>query len=177
MKLIEINKDSFGLEIDLRYSSSNNITGEKIFLENKCFLLEEAATKLKKAALISQELGFNLKIFDAYRPSYVQQTLWNFDPNPNFLTHPSKGSPHTKGIAVDLTLIDPTGNELNMGTQFDDFTERAYHLSKDVDKNIRLNRYLLLSIMTLAGFDHYLNEWWHYQLFDSSKYELIDNFF
>ena len=62
-----------------------------------------------------------------------------------------------------------------MGTKFDDFTEKAYHLSKSVSKQVRLNRYMLLSIMTLAGFDHYLNEWWHYQLFDSSKYPLIND--
>ena len=177
MKLIEINKDSFGLEIDLKYASHDNIIGEKIFLENKCFLLEEAAIKLNKATLIAQELGLNFKIYDAYRPSYVQQALWSFDPNPNFLTNPAKGSPHTKGIAVDLTLIDTKGHELDMGTKFDDFTEKAFHLSKNVEKKIRLNRYLLLSIMTLAGFDHYLNEWWHYQLFNPHKYQLIDNFF
>ena len=62
-----------------------------------------------------------------------------------------------------------------MGTKFDDFTERAYHLSNNLDKQVRLNRLTLLSIMTLAGFDHYLNEWWHYQLFDPYKYPLINS--
>ena len=177
MKFIEVNKDSFSVEIDLKYASHDNIMGKKIFIENRCFLLEEAAIKLKKATLIAQELGFNFKIYDAYRPAYVQETLWNFDPNPNFLTNPAKGSPHTKGIAIDLTLIDTKGNDLDMGTKFDDFTEKAFHLSKSIDKEIRLNRCLLLSIMTLAGFDHYLNEWWHYQLFEPHKYQLVDNFF
>ena len=175
MKLIEIYKDSFGVEIDLKYASNDNITGGKIFLENRCFLVEEAAIKLKKAILIAKGLDLSFKIYDAYRPTYVQQALWNFDPNPNFLTNPAKGSPHTKGIAIDLTLIDLKGNELDMGTKFDDFTEKAYHLSNSIDKQVRLNRYMLLSIMTLAGFDHYLNEWWHYQLFNSSKYPLINN--
>jgi len=175
MKLIEIYKDSFGLEIDLKYGSNDNITGEKIFLENRCFLLEETVIKLKKAVLIAKELDLSFKIYDAYRPAYVQQALWNFDPNPNFLTNPAKGSPHTKGIAIDLTLIDLKGNELDMGTKFDDFTEKAYHLSNNLDKQVRLNRLTLLSIMTLAGFDHYLNEWWHYQLFDPYKYPLINS--
>ena len=175
MKLIEIYKDSFGIEIDLKYASNDNITGEKIFLENRCLLIEEAAIKLKKAILIAKELDLSFKIYDAYRPSYVQQALWSFDPNPNFLTNPAKGSPHTKGIAIDLTLIDLKGKELDMGTKFDDFTEKAYHLSRSIDKQVRLNRYMLLSIMTLAGFDHYLNEWWHYQLFDSPKYPLIND--
>lgn len=173
MKLIEIDKDSFDVEIELRYSSTNNITGKKIFLENKCFLIAEAAEKLKAASKIAQELNYKLKIFDAFRPSYVQKALWDFDPNPNFLSDPSKGSPHTKGIAVDLTLLNSKGKEINMGTDFDDFSEKAFHLSDKVDKSVRFNRYLLLSIMTLAGFDHYLNEWWHYQLFKPRKYSLI----
>ena len=175
MKLIEIYKDTFDIDIDLKYASNDNITGEKIFLENRCFLIEEAAIKLKKAIVIAKGLDLSLKIYDAYRPSYVQQALWSFDPNPDFLTNPAKGSPHTKGIAIDLTLIDLKGKELDMGTKFDDFTEKAYHLSKSISKQVRLNRYMLLSIMTLAGFDHYLNEWWHYQLFDSSKYPLIND--
>ena len=177
MQLIEIKKDTFNVILDLKYASKDNILGRKIFLENQCFLLEEAAEKLLDAINIAKDLGYYFKIFDAYRPSYVQEALWNFDPNPNFLSDPKKGSPHTKGIAIDLTLVDLHGNELDMGTKFDDFTENAYHLSKDISKKIKINRRLLLSIMTLAGFDFYHKEWWHYQLFNTYKYPLIKNFF
>ena len=177
MKLVEINKDSYDVVIDLKYASNDNITGKKIFFENKCYLLEEAAKKLLKASKIAKELGFSFKIYDAYRPKYVQKYLWDFDPNPNFLSNPEKGSPHTRGIAIDLTLIDINGNELDMGTNFDDFTEKANLLSNRIKKEAKINRHILLSIMTLAGFDHYLNEWWHYQLFDASKYPLINDFF
>ena len=64
-----------------------------------------------------------------------------------------------------------------MGTKFDDFTKNAYHLSKEINKNAKINRRLLLSIMTLAGFDFYHKEWWHYQLFNASSYPLIKYFF
>ena len=177
MRLIEIKKNKFNVTLDLKYATKDNILGEKIFKENRCFLLEEAAEKLLDAINIAKDLGYNLKIFDAYRPSYVQEALWNFDPNPNFLSDPKKGSPHTKGIAIDLTLVDLQGNELNMGTKFDDFTKNAYHLSKDICKKVTINKRLLLSIMTLAGFDFYHKEWWHYQLFNASSYPLIKNFF
>ncbi len=177
MKLIEINKDTYNVFIDLKYASNDNILGKKIFFENKCYLLEEAAKKLLIACKIAKDLGYILKIYDAYRPTYVQKSLWKFDPNPNFLTNPDKGSPHTKGIAIDLTLADLKGNELDMGTNFDDFTKKAYHLSKSINRKSKVNRRLLLSIMTLAGFDYYLNEWWHYQLFNSSNYPLIHNYF
>ena len=144
-------------------------------LSNRCFLLEEAAKKLLDATTIAKDLGYYFKIFDAYRPSYVQEALWEFDPNPNFLSDPKKGSPHTKGIAIDLTLVDSNGNELDMGTKFDDFTKNSYHLSKDLEKEVRVNRRLLLSIMTLAGFDFYQKEWWHYQLFNAKKFPLINS--
>lgn len=175
MTLIEINKNKFGIDIDLRYSSKKNITGEKIYKEGRCMLINIAAEKLFLASKIAKGFNCKLKIFDAYRPQYVQEALWNYSPNPNFLTDPKKGSPHTRGVAVDLTLTK-NDIELDMGTDFDDFTEKAFHLSKNISFKSKKNRSLLLSIMILAGFDFYQNEWWHYQLFNSKKYPLIKNF-
>ena len=70
-------------------------------------------------------------------------------------------------------LVIPKSPYIN----FYDFTKNAYHLSKEINKNAKINRRLLLSIMTLAGFDFYHKEWWHYQLFNASSYPLIKNFF
>ena len=173
MTLIDIKKYDFDIDIELRYAKKNNITGRKIFVEEKCLLIKEAAEKLFLASKIAKTFDCKLKIFDAYRPKYVQEVLWNFCPNADFLTDPERGSPHTRGVAVDLTLIKNT-KELDMGTDFDDFTEKAFHLSKNVSVKVRKNRALLLSIMTLAGFDFYHNEWWHYQLFQPKKYPLIN---
>ena len=90
MNLIEIKKNTFDVILDLKYASEDNILGKKIFLEDRCFLLEEAAMKLLEAINIAKDIGYYFKIFDAYRPSYVQEALWNFDPNPNFLYDPKK---------------------------------------------------------------------------------------
>ncbi len=174
MQLIEINKSKYDISIDLKYASNDNIIGKQIFFERKCFLHPEAADKLYKACAIAKSLKYKLKIFDAYRPHYVQETLWNFNPDPKFLSDPEKGSPHTRGVAIDLTLTDLNGIELNMGTSFDDFSEKAFHLSSEISLKSRKYRAILLSIMTLAGFDFYHNEWWHYQLFNARKYKLID---
>jgi len=173
MELIEINETEYNLTLDLRYAATKNITGKKIFFENKCYLRVEAAEKLLKASKISNKIGLKIKIFDAYRPQYVQEALWKYDPNPVFLTHPLKGSPHTRGVAVDLTLTDLNNDELNMGTDFDDFSQKAYHESDLLNKEERTNRHILLSIMTLAGFDFYEKEWWHYQLFNSREFSII----
>ena len=174
MTLIDIKKYEFDISVELRYAKKNNITGRKIYLENKCMLIEEAAEKLLLASKIAKTFKCKLKIYDAYRPKYVQEALWSFCPNKKFLADPAKGSPHTRGIAVDLTLIR-NNNEMDMGTDFDDFTEKAFHLSNNVSVKVKQNRSLLLSIMTLAGFDFYHNEWWHYQLFNPKKYPLINS--
>ena len=173
MTLINIKKNEINIDIELRYAKKNNITGRKIFLEGQCLLIKEAADKLFLASRIAKTYECKLKVFDAYRPRYVQEALWNFCPNKDFLSDPAKGSPHTRGIAVDLTLVK-NKKELDMGTDFDDFSEKAFHLSNNVPIKVKKNRALLLSIMTLAGFDFYHNEWWHYQLFNAKKYPLIN---
>ena len=173
MTLIDIKKYEFDISVELRYAKKNNITGRKIYLENKCMLIKEAAEKLLLASKIAKTFKCKLKIYDAYRPKYVQEALWKFSPNPEFLSNPNKGSPHTRGIAVDLTLTKDN-IELDMVTDFDDFTERAFHLSKNVSIKARKNRSLLLSIMILAGFDYYEKEWWHYQLFNPKNFPLIE---
>ena len=101
--------------------------------------------------------------------------LWNHTPDPDFLADPRRGSPHSRGIAVDLTLIDQQGQELEMGTAFDAFTSLSHHGNDEITAEAQRNRFLLLGIMTTAGWDFYRNEWWHYQLFNSRDYPLISD--
>ncbi|MGH6996513.1 MAG: M15 family metallopeptidase, partial [Stellaceae bacterium] len=108
-------------------------------------------------------------------PSEAQWALWNFRPDPEFLADPRKGSPHSRGVAVDLTLIDARGQALDMGTAFDAFTPLSHHGSTAVSETAQRNRFLLLGLMSAAGWDFYKNEWWHYQLFDSKKYPLLSD--
>lgn len=169
--LIEIKADEF-LTIDLKYASEDNITKSIMFKENKCFGHVDMVEKLEIAKRHAAKHNVKLKVFDAYRPQYVQEALWNFCPNPIFVANPARGSNHTKGIAVDLTLCNMDNVELDMGTIFDDFTEKAYHSFLELPENVLLNRKLLLGIMTASGFDFYEKEWWHYQLFNVQNYPL-----
>ena len=173
MKFIEIDTKKIDVKLELRYASKNNITGKKLYFTNKCFLHPFAYKKLEAASFIAKSFKYKLKIFDAYRPQYVQEALWKFSPNSDFLLDPKKGSPHTRGVAVDLTLINIHRKELDMGTDFDDFTEKSHHINDQISYTVRKNRSVLLAIMTLAGFDFYHKEWWHYQLFNSKKYPLV----
>ncbi len=121
MKLIEIKPPNFNVNLDIRYATKNNFTGKPIYSNTRCYLIEKAAKKLKKAIKIACQLNYKLKIYDAYRPEEAQYKLWKYNPDPNFLSDPKKGSPHTRGIALDLTLLDSNMNELDMGTKFDEF--------------------------------------------------------
>ena len=101
--------------------------------------------------------------------------LWQAFPDPTFLADPRRGSPHSRGAAVDLTLIDAAGQPLEMGTGFDDLRPLAHHASLAVSPEAQRNRALLLGLMTAAGWDFYRNEWWHYQLFNARRYPLCSD--
>jgi len=93
-----------------------------------------------------------------------------------FLSDPRKGSPHSRGVAVDLTLVDGSGRELDMGTGFDAFTPLSHHaVTNGIGVEAQKNRLVLLGIMTSAGWDFYKNEWWHYQLFNARGYPLLSD--
>jgi len=116
------------------------------------------------------------RIFDAYRPQEAQRKLWAHTPDPNFLADPARGSAHSRGVAVDLTLIGEDGQDLDMGTEFDAFTPLSFHANTEVSLEAQKNRFLLLGIMSAAGWDFYRNEWWHYQMFNArAKYPLISD--
>ncbi|MFO1242433.1 MAG: M15 family metallopeptidase [Rickettsiales bacterium] len=121
MPLIEIIPPEYNVTHQIAYATSQNFTGKPVYKQARCFLHPEAAAALKKAIGYAAELGFTLKIFDAYRPPEAQFKLWEHTPDPNFLADPNKGSPHSRGVAIDLNLVDKDGLELDMGTPFDTF--------------------------------------------------------
>lgn len=173
MALVEITERDFGAEIDIVYASARNFTGAPVYARPGCYLHADAAAALARAVALVAPLGLRFRIFDAFRPSEAQFKLWAHTPDPDFLADPRSGSPHSRGVAVDLTLIDAGGRALDMGTDFDAFTPASHHGSVDVPAEAQRNRHLLLGLMTAAGWDFYRNEWWHYQLFRPRAYPLL----
>ncbi len=176
--LVEFNENDINGIIDLRYYSIHNICHQQLYDQPFNLLHPEALEKLIKASKIAKKLGYKLKIWDAYRPIKTQQFMFNFfshDKNlQNFFSNPQTGSvPHCRGVAVDLTLCDLQNNQLDMGSDFDELSDLANHNSDKISVEQLKNRNILLSIMTLAGFDFYRMEWWHYQLFEARKYPII----
>ena len=175
MSLVKIDPQK-SLEIRLAYGTSDNFTGKVIYQNPHCFLHRDAVPLLEKARLLAIQQSLGLRIFDAFRPSEAQWKLWEHTPDSDYVADPRKGSPHGRGIAVDLTLFDlATGKSLMMGTPFDDLSLKSHHGNMDISEEEQKNRYLLLGIMMSAGWDLYLNEWWHYQLFTPGSYPLLSD--
>jgi D-alanyl-D-alanine dipeptidase len=175
MSLLPITAVDHDIDIDLAYATSNNFTGKPIYRRARCYLHGDAAAALDRAIVLARAQGYRFRVFDAYRPTEAQWVMWNHTPDPEFLADPRRGSPHSRGVAVDLSLLDREGRELDMGTGFDAFTPLSHHGSLDVSRQAQANRFTLLGIMTAAGWDFYMNEWWHYQLFNSRQYPLYSD--
>lgn len=175
MSLVALTQPDFDIALDLAYATPNNFTGKPVYRRAAAYLHPVAAEHLQRAIKLAAAQGLRLKIFDAFRPTEAQWVMWNHTPDPEFLADPRRGSPHARGAAVDLTLIDGQGRELDMGTGFDAFTPLSHHAVTDVSREAQRNRFLLLGLMTAAGWDFYRNEWWHYQLFDTRRYPLLSD--
>ena len=175
MDLVKITKKKYPIEIDLLYATKKNFTGKQIYKKKDCYLHKVAIPFFEKSVKLATKLNLKLKIFDAFRPTEAQWKLWKHTPDENFIAHPKKGSPHSRGVGIDLTLINKNNYELNMGTSFDSFSSKSFHGNIEISRDAQKNRFILLGIMLAAGWDFYKKEWWHYQLFNSKKYKLIKN--
>lgn len=173
--LIEISAQRYDVDIAIAYATTNNFTQAPVYARAACWLHKDAEVRLRQCIELASALGLRLRIFDAFRPSEAQWKLWEHTPDPDFIADPRRGSPHSRGVAIDLTLLDGAGRPLDMGTDFDAFSPRSHHGNMDISAEAQKNRLLLLGLMTTAGWDFYRNEWWHYQLFDSRSYPILSD--
>ncbi|MFZ4545374.1 MAG: D-alanyl-D-alanine dipeptidase [Saprospiraceae bacterium] len=170
---VEINVLEPSIVVDIKYATTDNFVKEKMYNCGRCFLRKEAAAAIVSAHRKLQRKGLRLKIWDAYRPRTFQYKLWNKMPDPRYVMNPAKGSMHNRGAAVDLTIVDKSGKELDMGTPYDFFGEKAHHNYTKLPKNVLENRKLLKETMAAVGFNSIRTEWWHYS-YSKIKYELSD---
>ena len=172
-----------GVVIDLRYAGTNNFVGQNLYGPfNRLFLHKRAADKLKAAvALLKHEHhGYKFIVYDGLRPRSVQYLLWKSvagTPQEKYVADPKKGSIHNYGLAVDLSIVDEKGHELDMGTGFDSFMPLAEpQLEAEKLKSGELsqaqleNRLILRRSMEAAGFTVLPEEWWH---FDALPADLV----
>ena len=173
--LMDITEEGHGVRIDMLYARADNFTGHVIYKHSRCALRPEAESCLRRAIAGARAFSLTLLIYDAYRPQAAQQALWDVSPNPDFVADPAKGSNHTRGVAVDLTLLDAEGHALDMGTPVDTMTDASRHFHSALPAAVQVNRMRLLCIMLEAGFVHYPHEWWHYELPNCQRFPLIQD--
>jgi len=174
-QLVNLERFIPGIVLDIRYATTNNFTGEKIYNSPCAFVRKPVAEALLGIQNELLEKGMGLKVFDAYRPYAATVKFYEVYKDTNFVAAPWKGSVHNRGCAVDVTLIDlKTNKAFEMPTVFDDFTEEASHSYSDLPDNILKNRQVLKNIMIKYGFQIYDAEWWHYNFRDWKNFELMD---
>ncbi|MDD2707293.1 MAG: M15 family metallopeptidase [Verrucomicrobiae bacterium] len=169
------------IRLDLRYATTNNFTGKKVYPMARCLLRRPVAERLSEVQRELKAKGLGLKIWDAYRPISVQVIFWKIMPDERYVLQPVfengkpvKGSKHNRGAAVDVTLVDARGREVEMPTLFDDFSERAGRDFQGNSPVARRNMKLLEEAMVRHGFVGYPTEWWHFDIEDWERYPLAD---
>lgn len=161
--------------LDLRYATTNNFLKTQIYDVPRCYLHTDAAQALKQVVDELAKDGLGIKIFDAYRPLHAQWRLWEVCPDQRFVADPRKGGRHTRGTAVDLTLIRLFDqSELAMPTEFDSFEKEARADYQDLSQEILANRTKLQDVMIKHGFTTVPYEWWHFDLKDYETYPTLD---
>lgn len=160
---------------DVKYATMDNFTGKILYPTDKVFIRKIVGDALAKAnQYLKEKYNLRIKVFDAFRPISVQWTMWEIFPDDRYVADPRNGSRHNRGAAVDITLIDSLGNELEMGTTYDDFTEKAHFDYKDLPDVVISNRKLLHDTMIEHGFSSIPTEWWHFDYKGWENFSIID---
>ena len=161
--------------IQLKYATTDNFTKKIIYPNTVCVLRKNTAGKLAKANTQLEKLGYRIKVWDAYRPVYVQKIFWDIVKDNRFVANPKTGgSIHNRGSAVDVTLVDRNGTELTMPSKFDDFSSNGYRSNSKITKEAKKNMDLLTKYMVASGFTTINTEWWHFEDSNSRDYKIAD---
>lgn len=172
--IVDLKEVSPRIIVDMRYATEDNFTKKKLYNSNTCFLRKSTAVKLNAVQKELEEMSLGLKVWDCYRPLAVQRILWAILPDERYVANPETGSRHNRASAVDVTLVDSQGRELQMPTGFDDFSPRADHHFQDLPDQAIRNRELLKSLMEKAGFIPLPEEWWHYDDEKWMQFDIMD---
>ena len=163
-----------GVKVNSVYAGSDNLFGAPLYTTPKLFVSKEAAAALGKVQQRLAPYGYGLVLWDAYRPWSVSK-LANLalpEGKKDMLEDPEvKGSVHNTGNAVDVGLYSlESGEELDMGSGFDEPSLRQYASYAGGTSRERYLRSLLREEMELQGFKGIEMEWWHFEFGDCSKF-------
>lgn len=170
---VVMNEYSGDFVYDMKYATDDNFLNRIVYSCDQCLLRKEVADAIIEANKSLMGQGVRIKFFDCYRPIDVQKQMWEIYPDARYVANPhTSGSIHNRGGAVDITLVTPKGQELDMGTGFDHFGREAHHAYKNLTDTVLANRRLLKETLEENGFQSITSEWWHYSFKYANRYAL-----
>lgn len=171
---VDLEKHIQGIKVETPYATENNFLKQAVYPANRLYLRRSVADRL---ALVQADLktkGLGLKVLDGFRPLSVQRSMWKILPDSKYVANPARGSRHNRGAAVDVTLVDAEGKELEMPTKFDDFSKAAHVDAPTANAQAAKNRATLQNAMKARGFQSISTEWWHFDAPDWQSFPIAD---
>lgn len=161
------------LKVDLKYATTDNYTGDVVYAFDEPYLRYGTVKKLAAAQAVLKEQGYELVLWDAFRPGEAQKLLFDAFPNAKYVANPYGGghSSHTSGGTVDVALMKD-GALVALPSGFDEFSALGDRNYNDVSAEAAANAKTLETVMTACGFTGYFGEWWHYT--DNTGYNYDD---
>lgn len=178
-ELVEIIKLDTSLHLDIKYATINNFSKKIVYKQAKAFLQKPAAEALVRANAKLKLYGYGIIVFDGYRPwdvtNFFWQTATKEQQEIGFVADPKTGSKHNRGCAIDVSLYDlKTGKEIEMPSEYDEFSERAFINYTGGSQEAKEQRDLLAKIMASEDFKVIDEEWWHFDYKDWKLYPILN---
>lgn len=176
IKVIENNEELVRIDLDKDIIISSR-------LKKPVYLRKKVYEKLKIFSKELKQKNLKIKLYDAYRSYEDQKKSWDRryketkSNNPNLdaaelerltklkvskITSIDNVGGHQTGGAIDITLVDKNGKELKMGTEYSEHNDKTKTSNKELTKEEKENRELLVKSLEKLGFVNYPNEWWHF---------------
>ncbi len=174
--LVDITRYTDDVIIAMQLATDDTSIGEPFYTRNLCMMQYDTVQKLLKAVELFAADGYKIKIYDAYRPTSVQQRWFDIIKVHKWVADPSigMGGRHDRGCAIDMALVDANGNELEFPTPMHTLTEAASRYAAMSD-TARKNVEYMTKIMVQCGFDYINSEWWHFQDTEIESYLPTDH--
>ena len=162
--LVDVREVIPDIVVDLRYTHRGALAGKAVYPPDMpCLLLRQTAERLKRAQEALKKQGYQLCVWDAWRPPEVQLRFLNESDKAELFRHPDEGwSGHCGGCAIDVTLLDKKGRLCQMPTWHDEASEHTGYHYQGRSKEVAWNIYRLQTAMHNAGFRILESEWWHF---------------
>lgn len=172
-----VDLSQYDVVVSMQLSTEKTTIREPFYNRNLCMLQYDVIPKLMEAIELFRADGYTVIIYDAYRPTSVQQRWFDVVRVHKWVADPSRGmgGVHDRGTAIDMSLLDKNGRIVEMPTPMHTFTEAAARTSTTMTETARTNMDYMKDVMVSCGFDFINSEWWHFQDVNTKYYLPTDH--